>query len=135
MYCQITLVGRVGRNPELRYTPTGMAVCNFTLAVTRRWHNKQTNETAEETTWWKIVVWGGNAENVNQYVEKGSLVLVAGDRMKTEAYKAQDGSLKSTPELTATVVKFLSSPNGHNSHDHAEYHRETPSTSIDDIPF
>jgi single-strand DNA-binding protein len=128
------LIGNVGREPELRYTTSGMAVCNFSLAVSRSWTDKGSNEKREETTWWKVVVWGAQAETVNQYVTKGKQVLVVGDRIHASSYSGQDGQPRASLEVTATTVRFLGGAGaGAGSREGEAGHH--PPGEVDDIPF
>lgn len=106
MYQQITIVGNVGRDPELRYTQNGVAVCDFSVAVNERWTDRNTDEQREKTTWFRVTCWRGLAETVNQYVYKGMLMMVVGT-IATSEWLNQDGEPQSTIELTAQVVKFL----------------------------
>lgn len=105
MYSNIVLVGYVGADPELRYTPGGQAVCNFRMAVSRKW--TQNGESHEETTWYRVATWAKLAEICGQYVHKGSLVLVEGDRMTVNVYTNKQGQPAASLELTAQTVKFL----------------------------
>ena len=77
MYQQLTLVGNLGSTPEMRYTPSGVAVTSFRLAVNRNWTSSE-GEQKEKTTWFNITCWRGLAETVNQYLDKGRQVLVVG---------------------------------------------------------
>lgn len=104
-YAQIILVGNVGSDPELRYTKGAHAVCNFSLAVNRR--RKQGDEWVDETTWFRVTVWGAQAESVNTYVRKGKQVLVASDRIEANAYTANNGEARASLDVTASEVKFL----------------------------
>src|SRR5687768_3717887 len=142
MFCQITLIGNVGRDPELRYTPSGMAVCNFSLAVNRSWTDRGSNEKREETTWWKVAVWGNQAETVNQYVSKGKQVLVVGSRIKADSYVGQDGQARASLEITADQVRFLGGRGGEGGEHYeqaagqgGDYGGSSAPTDIDDIPF
>lgn len=101
-YCVI--IGNCGRDPELRYTQGGAAVCDFSVAVTRTW-NKD-GERQEETTWFRVSAWRGLAETCNQYVHKGMQIMVAG-RVGASAYIGQDGEARASLELTALDVQFL----------------------------
>jgi len=114
-YQQITLVGCLGKNPELRYLPDGRPVTNFSMATNRKWANKKTSELMEETTWWRISVFGPQAEACAQYLAKGRQVLVTG-RMRPDpatgsprVFTRNDGSSGASHELTATSVQFLGS--------------------------
>ena len=100
MYQYTVIVGNVGRDPEMRYTPGGTAVCDFSVAVNRRWTDKQTNEMREKTTWFRVTCWNRLAETVNQYVYKGMRVLVAGE-VDASAWVDNEGNPRATLELTA----------------------------------
>lgn len=135
MFTRVVLVGNVGRDPELRYTPSGMAVCNFSLAVNRSWTKQDTNEKIQETVWWRIAVWGNQAETVNQYVEKGKQILVEGSRVSSNAWIDKDGTPRSGLELTADHVRFLGRK-GDDDEGEREYSGGSAApTEIDDIPF
>jgi len=105
MYQLITVVGNVGRAPELRYLPDGTAVCDFTVAVNKRWVTAS-GAPEEKVTWFKVVCWRRLAETVNQYVTKGRQVLAAGE-VEAEAWADKDGNARATLTLTARDVKFL----------------------------
>jgi single-strand DNA-binding protein len=105
-YQYTVIIGNVGRDPELRYTPSGVAVCDFSVAVTRRWNDRQSNERREETTWFRVTCWRQLAEIANQYVVKGRQVMVAG-RVSTSAYIGQDGEARASLELTALDMQLL----------------------------
>jgi single-strand DNA-binding protein len=105
-YQYTIIIGNVGRDPELRYTPSGVAVCDFTVAVSRRWNDRTTNEQREKTTWFRVSAWRGLAETANQFVHKGMQVMVAGD-IDASAFTGQDGQPRASLELTARDIKFL----------------------------
>jgi len=105
-YQYTIIVGNVGRDPELRYTQSGVAVCDFSVAVTRRWNDRNTNEKREETAWFRVTTWRGLAETCNQYVHKGMPIMVAG-RVSASAYIGKDGEARASLELTAVDVQFL----------------------------
>ena len=77
MYQNLTLVGRLGRDPEMRYTPDGTPVCTFSVAVNRRWKSQE-GQQVEETTWFRVSAWRKLAELCNEYLSKGRLVMVIG---------------------------------------------------------
>ena len=141
MYQQITIVGNVGRDPEMRYTPSGAAVCDFSVAVNERWTDRQSNELQEKTTWFRVTCWNRLAETVNQYVQKGRQVLVVGS-IDASAWTGQDGEARATLELRAFTVKFLGRRDdmegGYNSGPSGQqdmgYGGEPPS-NVGDIPF
>jgi single-strand DNA-binding protein len=99
----IVLIGRLTRDPELRYTPNGVAVCNFDLAVDR----PTTNQAGErETDFIRIIVWQKQAESAAKYLSKGRLVAVEG-RLQIRNYEAQDGQKRRVAEVVAREVKYL----------------------------
>lgn len=113
MYQRITLVGNLGNDPEMRYLPDGKPVTNFSMATNRKWTNQQTGEPGEETVWWRVSIFGPQAEACNQYLSKGRQVLVEG-RMRPDPgtggpkiWNRQDGTPAASFELTAQTVQFL----------------------------
>ena len=99
------LVGNLGRDPELRHTPNGQAVVNFTLATSETWTDKS-GERQERTEWHRIVVWGKTAEMCNQYLSKGRTVYVEG-RIQTREWEDKDGNKRYTTEINANTVNFI----------------------------
>ena len=104
MVNKVILVGRLGRDPELRYTPSGAAVANFSLATDERWSSG--GETQTRTEWHNIVVWSKLAEICNQYLTKGRLVFIEG-RLQTRDWEDKDGNKRRTTEVVATDMKML----------------------------
>jgi len=114
MYQTLILAGNLGRDPEMRYTPSGQAVTSFSVATNRQYTNNN-GETIKETIWFRVSVWGKMAETCNQYLKKGSKVLVEG-RLTADAatggpriWTGQDGSPRASFEVSAQTVRFLSS--------------------------
>lgn len=105
---QTIIVGNLGRDPELRYLQSGAAVCNLNVAVSERWTSRQNNEPQERTTWYRVAVWGAQAENCNQYLSKGSRVLVTGT-VSARGYTNNAGEAAASLELRARDVRFMSS--------------------------
>jgi len=114
MYQTIIIVGNVGRDPEMRYTPSGQAVTSFSVATNRQYTNNN-GETIKETIWFRVSAWGKTGETCNQYLKKGSKVLVEGRLTADPAtggpriWKAQDGNSRASFEVSAQTVRFLSS--------------------------
>lgn len=106
MYQQLTIIGRLGKDPELRYTPTGTPVCTFNVATDRVWNNDQ-GQRQEETTWHRVTAWKKQAEICAQYLGKGSMVLVTGT-VKAQGFITREGTPAASLELRADQVKFLS---------------------------
>lgn len=114
MYSKVIIVGNVGRDPEMRYTPSGQAVTSFSVATNRQYTNNN-GESIKETTWFRISAWGKQAETCNQYLKKGSKVLVEG-RLTADpstggprVWTSQDGNPRASFEINAGTVRFLSS--------------------------
>jgi single-strand DNA-binding protein len=112
MYSKTIIIGNLGTDPEMRYMPDGTAVTNFSVATNRRWTGGD-GEPAEETTWYRVSVWGKMAEPCNQYLAKGRQVFVEG-RLRTDPatggpklWTAQDGTVRASFELQAFTVQFL----------------------------
>ena len=114
MFHTIIIVGNVGKEPEMRYTPSGQAVTSFSLASNRS-YTGQNGQQVKETAWFKVSVWAKQAETVSQYVHKGSKVLVEGRLTVDPAtggpriWNRQDGTPGTSFEVTASTVRFLSS--------------------------
>ena len=129
MYQHTQIIGNLGRDPEMRYTPSGIPVCNFSVAVNERWAN-QNGEAQERTTWFRVTAWRKLAEVCIEYLAKGRLVFVEG-RIAASAWMPQDSNEpRATLELTARTVKFLG------KRDRTDL--EGPAPEIDDdyeIPF
>jgi single-strand DNA-binding protein len=102
---KVMLIGNVGQDPELRYTPDGNPVANFSIAVNRR--RRVGEEYKDETEWFNIVCFSRTAENVNQYLTKGQKVYVEG-RFQSSEYVGQDGNQRKSFEVIANEVTFLS---------------------------
>jgi single-strand DNA-binding protein len=146
---KVILVGRLGQNPEVRYTPSGDAVCNFSIATSESWTDKS-GQKQERTEWHRIVVWRKLAELCNQYLQKGRQVYVEG-RLQTRQWQDKDNQTRYTTEVQAQVVQFLGAGAGTGAQagdrpapsadagDSAQF-SPTPSASgpaftEDDIPF
>lgn len=113
MYQKLMILGRLGRDPELRFTPAGKAVTSFTVATDHS-YTDAAGKTVKETTWFKVTTWDKLAENCNNFLSKGKMVFVEG-RLTVDpetggprTWTAQDGKVRSTFEISATTVKFLS---------------------------
>ena len=102
---KVILVGRLGQNPEIRYTPSGAAVTNFSVATSESWNDKS-GQKQEKTEWHRIVVWGKMAETCNQYLAKGRQVYLEG-KLQTRQWQDKDGQTKYTTEVQALTVQFL----------------------------
>ena len=107
---KMMVIGNVGTDPELRYTPNGNAVTSFRLA-TNRVYNTANGERREETEWFTVTAWNRLAEQVNQYVSKGRRVFVEG-RLRSSTWEGQDGKAHFRNEIIANDIKFLDRPAG-----------------------
>ena len=105
MYQRTIIVGNVGKDAEMRYTPTGVPVTSFSIAVNRRW-TSASGEQQEKTTWFRVTCWRKLAETAAQWVKKGKLLLVEGE-VEAQAYIDREGTARGTLELTASNFKFL----------------------------
>jgi single-strand DNA-binding protein len=111
MYHRIVLVGNLGRDPEMRYTPGGQAVTNLSVATNRTYTDSNGSQ-VKETVWFRVAVWGKQAETVHQYLRKGRQVLVEGRLVGDESgnpriWNRQDGTPAASFEVNAQVVRFL----------------------------
>jgi single-strand DNA-binding protein len=106
---KITIVGYLGRDPELRYTPQGTALCKMSIATTER-RKSAAGEMEEHTTWFRVTAWGRQAELANEYLAKGRQVYVEG-RLRLEEYTDREGQKRFSAEVSATEIQFL----GHRS--------------------
>ena len=138
MYQQITLIGNLGNDPEMRYTPSGLPVTSFSLAVNKRWTG-QDGQRQEKTIWFRVTLWRKLAETANQYLTKGSQVLVVGEIEDVRAFIDRDGNPRGSLEVTATNIKFMGG-RGDNAMSTpapagAGAHGDNPEVSDEDIPF
>lgn len=102
---KIILVGNLGRDPELRYTPQGTPVCSFSMATNERRKDK-TGEMQDQTTWFKVTLWNRQAETAAQYLQKGRPVYIEG-RLRVEEYTDRDGKQRHSLEVNATDMQFI----------------------------
>ena len=141
MFNTLIIVGNVGRDPEMRYTPSGQAVTSFSVASNRK-YTSSNGEQVSETIWFRVSAWGKQAEICNQYLKKGSRVLIEGRLTPDKAsggpriWQRQDGSSAASFEVTAQTVRFLStrseSEGGGPAPDAGEM---ATAPAEDDIPF
>lgn len=147
MYQTLILAGNLGRDPEMRYTPSGQAVTSLNVATNRQYTGSDGN-TVKETCWFRVSCWGKLAETVAQYLRKGSKVLIEG-RLNPDpttggpkVWTRQDGSAGASYEVTASTVRFLSSAgehgqgeNGHGEDGGMVLEGSAPSSDDQSIPF
>ncbi|MGZ5267655.1 MAG: single-stranded DNA-binding protein, partial [Caldimonas sp.] len=108
---KVIIVGNLGRDPEIRYTPNGSAVCNVSIATTRTWKNKDSGDKSEETEWHRVVFYDKLAEIAGEYLKKGRSVYVEG-RLKTRKWQDKDGVEKYTTEIIANEMQMLGGREG-----------------------
>lgn len=108
MYQQITLIGNLGRDPEMRYTASGSAVTSFPVATSQRWTGAD-GQRNEKTVWFRVSAWERQAETCNQYLTKGQRVLVVGEIEEPYVYTDQEGNSRASLQVRARNVQFLNS--------------------------
>ena len=108
---KVILIGNLGRDPEVRYAPSGSAICNVTIATSRQWKNKDSGERQEETEWHRVVFYDRLAEIAGEYLKKGKSVYIEG-RLKTRKWTDKDGVEKYTTEIIANEMTMLGSREG-----------------------
>ena len=143
MYQKVIVVGNLGGDPEMRYMPDGTAVTNFSLATNRRWNDRNTGQPVDETTWFRVSVWGKRAEVANQYLQKGSRVLVEG-RLRPDpatggpkTFTRQDGTVGASYEINADNFSFVGTRDemSEASGGGESFGGGAPAQEEDDIPF
>ena len=108
---KVILIGNLGKDPEIRYAPSGSAICNITLATSRNWKDKTTGERQEETEWHRVVFFDRMAEVAGEYLKKGKSVYIEG-RLKTRKWTDKEGAEKYTTEVMADKMEMLGSREG-----------------------
>jgi len=141
MYHTIIIVGNLGRDPEMRYLPSGQAVTNLNVATNRQYTGSDGNQ-VKETIWFRVSVWGRQAETCSQYLRKGSKVLIEGRLTPDPAtggpriWTRQDGNPGANFEVSAATVRFLSSRAEDDAYQASDYSSGYASPDEgDDIPF
>ncbi len=130
MLNKIMLIGNLGKDPDMSYTPAGKAVTKFSLAVNRRSKDRDTGERREETTWFNIVAWDQLAETMNTYLHKGSKVYIEG-RITSRKYTDKEGVERTAWEVTANEMEMLDPKGAGQGGDFGGPGGATP----DEIPF
>lgn len=140
MFHTIIIVGNLGKDPDMRYTPSGQAVTTMSVATSRKYKNNN-GEDVKETIWFRVKAWGKQGETCNQYLKKGSKVLVEGRLQADPAtgnpriYTRQDGSSGTSFEVNATNIQFLS-PKSDDGTGYGGGHEDVAPTGGDEeIPF
>ncbi len=126
---KVMIIGHLGRDPELRYTPSGRPVASFSVATSRSW-TASDGERREETEWFNVVAWGNLAEICKTHLSKGQQVYIEG-RLQTRGWEDNNGTRHYRTELVANEMIIL----GDRSHSQADMDTDTDSTSGDSFPF
>jgi len=127
---KVIVLGRLGQDPELKYTPSGAAVCNFSLATSETWTDKNSGQKNEKTEWHRIVVWGKLAELCNQYLSKGRQAFVEG-KIQTRSWDDKDGNKRYTTEISASTVQFIGANQGTSTNSNANNNMNQAPTNND----
>ena len=106
---KVILVGNLGKDPEMRYTPNGVPVCSFPMATSESYKDRNSGERITQTEWHNIVIWRGMAETAEKYLHKGSQVFIEG-KIKTRSWEDQSGQKRYTTEIIADVMQLLDRP-------------------------
>ena len=134
---KVQIIGLLGREPEMRYTPSGKPVTTFTVAVSRTW-NSGDGERHSETEWFNIVAWGNLAEVCKQYLNKGQQVYIEG-RLQTRRWDDKEGGKHTNIEIVANEMMMLGERRDHNNHTQQAAESVPPETEIasneDEFPF
>ena len=135
---KVILVGRLGQDPEVRYTPSGQPVANFSVATSEEWKDKNSGEKQERTEWHRIVAWRRLGEICGEYLRKGSQVYIEG-RLQTRSWEDRDGNKRYTTEIVARDMQMLSSGARDQRPSAADDRSPPPGEPVvpdeDDIPF
>lgn len=135
---KVILVGRLGADPEVRYTPSGVAVANFNMATSEEWKDKNTGEKKEQTEWHRIVAWRRLGEICGEYLKKGRQVYIEGS-LQTRSWEDKEGNKRYTTEVIAYKMQMLGSPDdrgGSSPSSPSDFPPEPPEhLPEDDIPF
>lgn len=127
------IMGNLGRDVELKYTPSGKAVANFSIATSESWKDKS-GQKQEKTQWHNIVAWGSQAEHCDHYLAKGSQVLIEG-RIETRSWDDKDGNKKYTTEIIANNVQFIGKKENKQSDSFDSKPEVNQAFTSEDIPF
>ena len=138
MYQKTIIIGNLGSDPEMRYLADGTAVTNFSVATNRRY--TKNGQTVDETTWFRVSVWGRQAETANQYLSRGRRVMIEGrlrpdDTGNPRTYQRKDGTAGASFELTADSVQFLGGRDEGEGNGQATAAPVASAVEEDDIPF
>ena len=131
---KMIIIGNLGSDPEMRYTPGGQAVTNFNVATNYR-YTASDGERRDETEWFRISAWGRLGETCNQYLTKGKKVYIEG-RLRSRSYETREGETRFVMEVSASEVRFLDSAGGRSGDFTTEMDTNTePGIDADNLPF
>lgn len=145
---KVILIGRFGQDPEIKYTPSGVAVANFSIATSNQWKDKDTGEKKEKTEWHKIVAWRRQAELMGEFFGKGDQIYIEG-RLETRSWEPDEGGKRYMTEIIMESFSFIGSknsggggsprqePDPHTGTNVPDFMKGAPSPGPvdDDIPF
>ncbi|MBC8335830.1 MAG: single-stranded DNA-binding protein [Anaerolineales bacterium] len=130
---KVMIIGHLGRDPEMRYTPSGRPVATFSVAVSRSW-NSSSGERRSETEWFKIVAWGNLAEICKKYLTKGQQVYIEG-RLQTRSWEDKEGQQRTSVEVVANEMTMLGDRRDKSQDDSAIFDETPPEVDEDEFPF
>jgi single-strand DNA-binding protein len=133
---KVMIIGRLGRDPEMRYTPSGRPITTFSVATSRKWNTSE-GEKRSDTEWFNVVAWGSLAEICNQYLSKGQQVYIEG-RLQTRKWEDDDGNKRSNIEIVAKEMIMLGDRKKKTDSDDSEKEGKLPTENVeedDDFPF
>lgn len=134
MFQAITLVGNIGSDVEMRYTPSGVPVSSFSLAVNKSWNDQEGNR-QQKTTWFRVTAWRKLAEITAEHLTKGRQVLVAGEMQEAHAWSDKEGNPRASLEVTAQTIRFLGSRPENDGETPAQTEEPHPVLQEEEIPF
>lgn len=133
MVNKVILIGNVGKDPEIKHLENGNTVCNFTLATSESYNNKN-GERITNTEWHNIVLWKNLAEIANKYVKKGSQIYIEGS-IKTESWEDKDGNKRYTIKIIGSSMKLIGKKIEESKEEKIEEIENLPNEPADDLPF
>lgn len=134
MYQQITLIGNLGQDPEMRYTPDGIPVTSFSLAVNKNYLDKD-GKRIDKTLWFRITAWRKLAETASQYLTKGRQIMVVGEIEEARPWTDRDGNNRASLEVTAQTIKFLNDGKGKSEASNGAAPAQLEPSHTEDHPF
>lgn len=134
MYQEITLVGNIGSEVQMRYTPSGVPVSSFSLAVNKSWNDQEGNR-QQKTTWFRVSAWRKLAEITAEHLTKGRQVLVVGEMQDAHAWTDKEGKPQASLEVTAQTIRFLGSRPESETDETPQTEKSHPILEEEEIPF